>query len=81
MDRKRPVELRVRLDEKIRALKLDPGVVVFMAREVAHNMDVASLDQLTAAETAELVITLNTIETLRLLADDNDSTRELVPAG
>jgi hypothetical protein len=81
MARRQPVELRARLNEKIRALQLDPGLVMVLAREHAHNMDLVSLDQLSAAETVELLVTLNTIETRRALDQANEETRELVAAG
>ena len=81
MARRQPVELRARVNEKIRALKLDPGVVIQMAREHAHNMDLVSLDQLSAQETVELLVTLNTIETRRALDQANEEARDLVAAG
>ena len=61
MDRRIPLN-NLRKQVHIATARMEPGLVLQLAREVAHNMDVGSLDQLTAAELAELLGLLATIE-------------------
>lgn len=67
-------DLQVLLFDKAQALELSPGQLLLMAREIAHNQDLPSVELITAAETVELILEL---ERIALQAEASEL-RELV---